>query len=518
MSGSPVESGRPPESLPGTHRSYWIDSTPATSYPALGGEVKVDVAVIGGGIVGITCALLLKEAGGTVALLEADRLAAGVTGHTTAQVTAQHDVIYARLISQFGREKARQYAQANQAAIEQIAALVDRHRIECDFSRLPFTLFAETDGTLREVEKELQAAQEAGLAASWVESIPFPIPCRGGMRVERQAQFHPRRYLLALAALIPGGGSHIFETTRVTGIREGEPCTVEAAAGSVKAREVIIATHYPILGMKALYAARLYSMHHYALGLSLPGRYPAEMLLSAEKDGMAWRATPTSEGELILVDDGAHKVGQGGDTRRVYRALVERVHRFLPEARVRYRWSTPDTETVDRVPYIGRLSSDSRHQYLATGFAAWGMTTGTAAGLILRDLILKGSCEWAPVFDPQRVDLLASAGRFLRQNANVARRFFTGRVGLPRKRAAEVPSGEAEVITSAGGKAGVVRDAAGQVTAVDPTCTHLGCIVAWNPAERTWDCPCHGSRFTADGRVIHAPAVKDLRRIEPGSI
>ena len=331
--------------LPGLHGSYWIDSTPAFAWPRLQGTVKADVAVIGGGIVGLTAALLLKEAGRSVVLAEAGRLAAGASGHTTAKLTSLHGLVYADLIARFGRERARQYAQANQAAVERVSELVSRHRLDCDLTRLPFTVYAESEGTLRRVEEETRAAQLLGLPASFVGSVPLPVPCRGGLRFERQAQFHPRRYLLGLAALIPDGRSRLFEDTRIVEVREGRPCMLIAEGGSVKARDVIVATHYPIVGLKGLYFARLQAVRHYALGLAIEQRFPDGMFLSAEEGGLAYRSTPAPEGELVIVDDGEHKAGQGGDTRRFYRELEEKVRRILPVAAVRYRWSAQDTVT-----------------------------------------------------------------------------------------------------------------------------------------------------------------------------
>jgi glycine/D-amino acid oxidase-like deaminating enzyme/nitrite reductase/ring-hydroxylating ferredoxin subunit len=500
--------------LPGEGRSFWIDSTPATDYPTLKGELQADVAVVGGGIVGITTALLLREAGYSVALLEAERLVRGVTGHTTAQVSALHDLIYDHLISQFGRERARQYADANQSAIDRIERLVAGHRIDCDFSRLPFYAYAESDQTLKRVQREVEAAQELSLPASFADSVPLPFATKGAVRCDRQAQFHPRRYLLALAAAIPDGRSAVFEKTRVTKIEEGEPCTVTAQTGAVRAREVVVATHYPVLAESGFYFARLHPYRHYALALASDWKFPRALFVSAEEDGLAWRSTPFEGGELIIVDDGQHTVGEGGDTRQHYRRIAGQVTSVLPDARIRYHWSAQDYTAVDRVPYIGRLSAGSRHLYTATGFRAWGMTTGTAAAMILTDLIRGGESPWTPVFDPQRFKPLASAGELLKQAGTVARAFVGARIGVPREELSAVGRGEGKVIAVDGQKVGVFRDPDGRLHGVNPTCTHMACIVSFNDAEKTWDCPCHGSRYSVDGEVLHAPAIEGLPRID----
>jgi glycine/D-amino acid oxidase-like deaminating enzyme/nitrite reductase/ring-hydroxylating ferredoxin subunit len=506
--------GKNHEGLDGEHRSYWLASTPHTTYPALRGNVAVDVAVVGGGIVGITTAALLRERGYSVALVEAERLVGGVTGNTTAKVTALPRLIYAYLINNFGREQALQYAAAHQAAIERIEALVAAYDIDCEFTRLPFFTFATTDKGLHQVEAEVEAIRDLGLPAPYVDAIPLEIPVRGAIRFDHQAQFHPVKYLLALAETIPGDGSFVFETSRVIEVTEGEPCTLKTEAGGIRAADVVIATHYPIAGKRAFYFARLHQQRHYALAVTPDRSFPRGMFIAAEGGGYAYRAAPSRHGELVIVSGGGHhKPGQAEDTRRYYRKLADHAREMYPAGQIRYRWAAQDVVTLDGLPYIGPFSGSSEHLYTATGFAAWGMATGTAAAMILSDLIHAGSNPWAPVFDPQRFTPQESARQFLKQSLDVARAFVGKRISVPEQELASIPPGAGRVIEVDDQAVAVFRDEDGQLHAVDPTCPHMGCFVAFNAAEQSWDCPCHGSRYAPDGSVLTAPARQGLARV-----
>jgi glycine/D-amino acid oxidase-like deaminating enzyme/nitrite reductase/ring-hydroxylating ferredoxin subunit len=503
--------------LPGEPRSYWVASTSSTRYPALQGEVTVDVAVVGGGMVGVTTAALLREKGYSVALLEATRLAQGVTGRTTAKISSLHGLIYAYLIDNFGREKARQYGEASQTAIETIADLVERHGIDCDFVRLPFYTFAQTDDGLRRVKEEMKAARDLGLPASYVDAIALSVPARGAVRFKHQAQFHPRKYLLGLARTIPGDDSFIFETSRVREITEGEPCELKTDTGRIHAKHVVIATHFPVFGLRAFYFARLHQSRHYSLALTIDEPFPQGMYIAAEAGGYSYRAAPSAEGTLVIVGGGHHKTGQGGDTRLYYQKLARHARQVYPAGRIRYHWATQDTVPLDRVPYIGKFAPGSEHLTTATGFNAWGMTNGTAAAMIIADLIHTGSNPWAPVFDPQRFTPQASARRFLEQNVDVAKAFVGGWISVENDNVASLEAGAGEVIEMDDQHVAVFRESEGTLHAVDPLCRHLGCTLDFNPAEKSWDCPCHGSRYAPDGTVLEAPTTEDLSQISLNS-
>ncbi len=497
--------------LPGIAESYWIATSPETGFPSLDGDGRVDVTVIGAGIAGITTAFLLKRAGLTVALIDAYRIVTGATSHTTAKITSLHRLIYADLIDRFGSAKAQQYAGANQAAIETIASLVREYNIPCSFERKPACTYAESENSRDRVAAEADAAKSLGLPATFTEDVPLPARTYGAVRFADQAQFHPLKYLLRLASLVPGDGSQIFEKTRALEVQDdGGRCTVRTERGTVTARAVVLTTHYPFYDSPGFYFARMEPSRSYVLGVRTGEPFPDGMFINAEGPTHSWRSQPTDAGELVLVGGMEHRTGEDVDTREHYRNLEAYARSVYPVTSVDYHWSAQDYITNDGVPYIGPLAAGHENVYIATGFRKWGMTNGTAAATILADMIQGRASPWAEVYAPDRFKPAASVRRFLVHNIEVAEKYIGGAISRPAGDLADVPPGEGRILMIEGQKAGVFRDREGRVHAVNPTCTHLGCVATWNSAEETWDCPCHGSRYDADGRVIHGPAVKDL--------
>ena len=492
--------------------SLWLDTAPESDFPRLDRPRSVDVAVLGGGMVGISTALLLKRAGMTVAIVEADRVGAGVTGYTTAKLSSLHGLTYARLSSSFGEDGARAHGEANQAGIERVAQWVEEEAIDCDFRRKPNYTYATSGDTLGDIEKEVEAAQRAGLPASYTENADLPYPIAGAVRFEDQAEFHPRRFLLALAALIPGDGSHVFEGTRAIGVSEGRPCRVSTTGATLTAGQVVVATHFPILD-RGLYFARIHPERSYALGVRVRGATPQGMYISADQPTRSIRSHPVGDGEVLIVGGEGHKTGQGGDTLQRYQALERFAREHWDVESIEYQWASQDNETVDHVPYIGKLSPLSHRIYTATGFKKWGLAQGVAAAMILEDLILDRENPWAALYDPGRMKPLAAAKDFVKENANVATRLVGDRVTKRGRRDAEdLAPGEAAIAQLDGQKVAAFRDEDGTLHAVSPVCTHLGCQVNWNSGDRSWDCPCHGSRFSPDGEILHGPAVRPLER------
>ena len=489
--------------------SFWIGTTPETDYPALDGELSVDVAIVGGGIMGITAATLLKRSGRTVALLESKRIVHGATGYTTAKVTAGHGAIYGDLTKKFGEEGARAYADAQQAAIEQAAELAQ----DADFERRPNFVYAETAEDAEELRREVEAEQRVGLPASFTRETPLTFEVAGAIRLENQAQCHPLMYLLALAAELSGDGSHVFEQTRVHDAREGEPCTVTAETGTVRAREVVIATHLPILD-RGLFFAKAHPHRSYAIAAPIDAAdAPDGMFINAGQPTRSIRTMRDGDRLYLNVGGQGHKPGRVDDEPDRYDALEEFLRRHWPGAGdVEYRWSTMDYLPLDRMPYIGRLRRTSKHVFTGTGFQKWGMTNGTVAAMILTDRILGRENRWADVFESKRWHPRASTIKFVKENASVGVRYLRDYVRLARGPSAdELGPGEGALTRVRGRKTAVYRDERGELHASSPVCQHLYCIVDWNSAERSWDCPCHGSRYSGEGRVIQGPTTRDLK-------
>jgi glycine/D-amino acid oxidase-like deaminating enzyme/nitrite reductase/ring-hydroxylating ferredoxin subunit len=492
-----------------THKSLWTVTAPARRYPALTGELEVDVVVIGGGIAGLTTAWLLKQEGKRVAVVEMHRLLTGQTGQTTAHLTELLDTPYATLMTDFGEKGARMAAESSRAAIEKIAGLVERLRISCGFQRLPGFRYAETEQEARELEREATAARQAGLMCSLTEEVPLPYRVRLALRVEDQAQFHPREYLLALAEGVQGDGSYIFEETQVVELNEGVPCRVHTSKGVITCRDVVEATTTPL--NRVFLHTKLYPYRTYAVAARLAAPLEAGLYYDSQ-DPYHYIRTQRVEGvDYLIVGGEDHKVGTEEDTERCFKALEEYTRRRFPVTELTHRWSGQVIEPADGLAYIGR-NSGSRHVWVATGFSGTGMTFGTLSGMILTDLILGRQNPYAALYDATRVKPKAGAKDFIQENAEVAFRFVADRLAKPQGHdLSEVPPGEGRILEVDGKKVAVFREEqGGAVHAVSPVCTHLGCHVHWNKAERSWDCPCHGSRFSPTGEVLNGPAVKGL--------
>jgi glycine/D-amino acid oxidase-like deaminating enzyme/nitrite reductase/ring-hydroxylating ferredoxin subunit len=500
--------------LPGTPESLWLATTPDDGFPRLDRDLNVDVAVLGGGIVGVTVAYLLGQAGATVVLAEADRIGAGVTGYTTAKLTSLHGLTYSRLVSRFGNDGARTYGEANEAGLARIAELVEELQIDCDFRRRPNYTYSESRGERDKLKQEAETAAELGLPASYTERLDLPFPIAGAVRFDEQAEFHPRKYLLALARAITGNGLQLFEQTRAESVDDGHPCRVKTERGhTITAERVVVATHMPFLD-RGLFFARVHASRSYVLALRSGAPVPQGMYLSTESPPHSIRAHPVGDGELVLVGGQSHKTGEADSSER-YRKLHAYARRRFEVESVEYRWSTQDNMPVDGIPYIGRLWPFSDRILTATGFNKWGLAQGTAAAMIMFDAIEARSNPWASFFATTRLNPVASARTFVKENADVALHFVGDRL-VKRSSAAKLRDGEGRVVRSGLGQVAVHRDDRGKLHAVSARCSHLGCIVSWNSAERTWDCPCHGSRFGYDGRVVQGPAVKPLRKVSFG--
>jgi nitrite reductase/ring-hydroxylating ferredoxin subunit len=343
--------------------------------------------------------------------------------------------------------------------------------------------------------------------------VPLPFAVEGAVRFDDQAEFHVRRYLVALVEALAAGGCRIFERSRAVEVDSHEqPVVVKTAGGRVIADQAVVATHYPFLD-RSLAFARVHPERSYAILCRIAGTPPEAMLISAGSPTRSVRAVRVEGEELLLVGGEGHRTGTGGDTGERYRRLEAFAREHWDVRSVDYRWSAQDNRTVDGVPYVGRLSPREQRVFMATGFAKWGMTGGTAAALLLRDLLLGRENDWAPLFDPNRLRLRAAAPRLLKENVEAGLRFAGDRLTKPGRRPIEdLRPGEGDIVRMGGEKVAGYRDDDGTLHAVSTTCTHLGCQVNFNAAERSWDCPCHGSRFAPDGRVLHGPAVHGLER------
>ncbi|WP_255192317.1 FAD-dependent oxidoreductase [Natronobeatus ordinarius] len=501
---------RGPADLPGEPTSPWLESTTETEYDALETDLSVDVAVVGAGIAGLSAATRLRERGRSVAVLERDRIAAGITGKSTAKLTSQHGLCYAHLRDAFDRERARQYATVNEAAIDEVERRLGELAVDAGFERRPAYVYGDSRDA---IEREVDAAREAGLPASFVTSVPPFDRAQCAVRFDDQARFDPRAYLLALADdLTSQSGTAIFEGTRVTDVAPGSRPQLETSGGAVHADAVVIATGFPILD-RAGYFARLTPKRSYVLGMTLAGEPPEGLYYRSGEPYRSVRAHHDGDRTLLLVGGENHKTGQGGSAADRYRRLEGWARERFPVDSIEYRWSTQDYVSADGVPFVGRLGAGAENVFVATGFGGWGMTNGVAAGGLLADAIEGRDRPELELFDPLRFTPKASAPKTLTESADAASQFATDWVRTLFSQDLEsIGPGEGRVIRKGTTPVAVARDDEGTLHAVSAVCTHMGCLVEWNDAEASWDCPCHGSRFSPEGNALEGPATEDLPR------
>ncbi len=431
--------------------SIWRQTADLPRFDPLDGDLKTDVLIIGGGLAGLLCAYQLDRAGVDYALVEADRLCGGVTGNTTAKVTFQHGLIYSRLLREFGPERARLYLEANREALERYRELC--REIDCAFEEQDSYVYSLTDR--RKLDREMEALERLGFQAEWAETPALPLPTAGAVKFPKQAQFHPLKFAAAIAK-----GLRIYEHTKVL---ELGPGTAVTNHGTVTAENIIVATHFPMLNKHGGYFLKLYQQRSYVLALENAPEVGGMYVDQGEK-GLSFR---NYEGFLLLGGGGSRTGKKGGG----WRELEDFARRHYPQARIAARWAAQDCMTLDGVPYVGPYSKGTEGLYVVTGFNKWGMTSSMAAALVLTDLIRGKENPYGSLFAPSRSVLRPQLA------------------------------------------ANAWESAMGLLTPTAPRCPHMGCALKYNAQEHSWDCPCHGSRFGEDGRLIDNPATDDKKHL-----
>ncbi|GAB3417840.1 FAD-dependent oxidoreductase [Niabella aquatica] len=473
-----------------------------------------DVAIVGGGITGITCAEKLQASNKSCIVLEAYNIAYGTTGGTTAHLNTFFDCSYDEVIKKFGLSQACQLAEAGKEAIAAIKANVRKYNIDCDFEEKEAYLFATHESHEKKLDRIIESGQQAGIDISRSTKIVFPIPFKSQARISGQAQFHPVRYIRALASAFVKMGGTILEEARVQEIKEHDnTLTLDTSKGNIRCRHVIYATHTPP-GASFLHS-RLIPWRSYVLAVRLKETHYPDALGYDLNDPYHYYRTHTINGEKLLVAGGKdHKTGHGEDTEQVFRELEKHVQYYFPIDTIAYSWSSQYYEPVDGLPYIGRLPGGSGRAYVATGYNGNGMIFGTLAGCMLTALINAHEHPYQSLFDPSRIKPLAGFSKLVAQGADFVSHFIKGKLPAEKIRTlVAINHNEAKVVKYDGNSYAMYKDNGGVLHAINSMCSHAGCHIAWNSAEKTWDCPCHGSRFSINGKVINAPAVKDLERV-----
>ncbi|EHK2354778.1 FAD-dependent oxidoreductase [Clostridium perfringens] len=475
-------------------KSVWSESCKFRKREALNKDIKTDVLVIGAGIAGILTAYMLKQKGREVVLIDAAEIASGNTKNTTAKITSQHDLIYSKLISEFGEEKARQYAKANELAIKKYKEIIEYKRIECDFEEKPAYVYSLNEVDV--LKEEVEAAKNLGIDAEFVQEVNLPFKIKGAVKFNNQAQFNPLKFLKGISNELV-----IYENTRALEIKEN---LVVTSGGNITANNIVVATHYPIMNAPGYYFMKMHQERSYVLALENTSEIDG-MYIDLNKEGYSFR----TYNNLLLLGGISHRTGENEDGGS-YDELRKVAKRLYPKAKEKYYWSAQDCMTIDGIPYIGRYSSETPNIYVATGFNKWGMTSSMVSAMIISDMILEKENDFSEIFSPRRFDLSLSINNIANDLIETAKNFIAQKVSIPSSEIEHIKNGHGGIIEYNGEKVGVYKNKEGKEFFVSTKCTHLGCQLSWNSDELTWDCPCHGSRFDYKGRLIGSPATKDL--------
>jgi len=480
-------------------------------------EAVHDVLIAGGGITGVTTGLLLQKAGKKVVLAEAHTLCFGTTGGTTAHINSFFDTSYNQIENDFGKDAAKQIAEATKQARELFKTNVAQYKIDCGFEEKDGYVYAQTEQQVQELDKMFEASRAVGANTEYVQQIPLPVDFQKAIVYHKQAQLHPTRYVFALAKAFEEAGGVVLQSCPVNKFeKEDDLLLIETGVGTIKAKALIWATHIPP-GINLLHF-RNAPYRSYAAALKLADDNYPDALVYDMYDPYYYYRTQQIDGEKYLIAGGEdHKTAHEENTAACFDHLLAHVRQYFTIKEVCCRWSSQYFEPADGLAYIGHLPGNPDNVYVATGYGGNGITYSHIAAITLTGLLTKGNSEFKDLFSPSRIKPVAGFAAFVQENADVVKEFIVKRIAVEKTQGlTELAHNEAKVVKYEGDTIALYKDDAGAIHAINPVCTHAKCIVAWNNTEKSWDCPCHGARYNVDGEVLTGPARSGLEKIELG--
>ena len=492
--------------------SYWEEERKNHDlFEEIKEDKKVSVCIIGGGLTGLQTAYNLSDKLDVV-ILEKDRICGSTSGKTTGKITSQHGVFYDYLINSKSKEFAKMYLEANEKAIQNIKDIVEKEEIECDLEKESSYVFTKQETKLDMIKNEQKAVDKLQKEKSdYVKEIELPTEISGAIEFKNQAQFHPLKYAYGLAKAIIKNDGKIYENTKVTDIkRENEKYVVYANKNKVIADYVVLATRYPIMNVPGYYFLKMYQSTSYAMVFDAKKKLFDGMYISYETPNVSFRTIRDGERELLLAVGYDYKTGTE-ELRDGYQRLEVIVRKMYPDAEVLYKWTAEDCISLDKIPYIGQYSSIMKNLYIATGFNKWGVTSSNVAANIITDKILQKENKYEEIFKSTRIEPIKNRQEMGDMLKEANKSILLSRFKIPKEELDNIKIGEGKIIKIDNTKVGVYKSKTGEIYKVKPICTHLGCELYFNNIEKIWECPCHGSKFTYDGKSIEVPSNKDLK-------
>ena len=495
--------------------SYWIDTTKMKNFDELKEDLVCDVCIIGGGITGISIAYKLAKSGLDVVILERDKLAGKTTGNTTGKITSQHDLFYKYLIDSKGINFAKGYLDANEYAIADIKNIIEQENIECDFEIQSSYVYTQDKNEVQKIKDEVESLHKLDFPAKYVTDSPLPLKISAGIEFPNQAQFNPRKYIIGLYNSILNSGGKIYENTKVYDVEKVEKNYITYTKNNkVISKYVVLACHYPFINAPGFYFLKMYQSTSYAIAVDTKTDLFPGMYINTKEPILSFRTINHNGKRLLLIGGNGHKTGENIELGNRYELLENTAKNLYPDSEILYRWSTEDCISLDKIPYIGSFSNLMPNMFVATGFKKWGMTTSNISSNIITDKILGKENPYEDIFTATRLEPIKNheeLGNMIKQSVNS---LVINKFKIPEEALETIPNDSGKIIEIDGKNIGIYKDKKGKVYAVKPVCTHLGCLLKFNDLEKTWDCPCHGSRFDYEGHSIYAPSIKNLERIE----
>lgn len=492
--------------------SLWIENTTnELKLKSLEKDEETEICIIGAGMFGLTTAYYLSLLGKKVIVVEKSEIGEKVSGNTTGKITSQHGLFYDHLIKDYGIEYARKYLEANEDAIKNIKNIIEKEQIECDFSEEKSYVYTVNQDEVINIEQEVNAVKKIGKQAKLVTKIDLPFKIKSAIEFDGQAQFNPRKYMLGLAKTILKENK-IYNFTTVTDVKKkGDIFTVYTNRGNINAKYVVLATHYPIINVPGFYFLKMYQSTSYIIAIETDSKLPQGMYINEKEPIYSFRNAIYNGKQILLIAGSDHKTGEPIPDNSKYENLEKKAKELYPDCKVLFRWNTRDCIGLDKIPYIGEFSNLMKNMYIGTGFKKWGMTFSNIAAQIVADKIVGKENKYENVFDSTRFKPIKNRWEVKNMVKESVESIAINKFKIESHSIDLIQNNNGGIIKIDDDNIGIYKDKDGKIYAVNPVCTHLGCLLSWNNLDKTWDCPCHGSRYDYMGRNIYEPAIQNLK-------